>query len=97
LISEGCQQISAMTQQTLNMWKGGKLICVKREQGVSFYDSVELTTSGGIELTTCATNKTYQFNTLPNVSCPITQTSNTTLPSSTIISLSSTQNLYYTT
>ncbi len=54
LISEGCKQISALEQQKLQMWKGGKLICLKRAESLSFYDSLLQKTDSGSLMKKCS-------------------------------------------
>lgn len=77
----------------MNFWKGGKLLCAKRIKSLTFYNSTYPTST-----TTCANNQSYQVQTYINVSCPISNLSNTTLgASSTSFVLDSTtlDSLFY--
>ena len=63
------------------MWKGGKLLCLKRANSLTFYDSTRSKLDDGTAMKKCSNNKTYQVYTLPNMNCPISQTSNNSLAS----------------
>lgn len=84
-----------MPSQVLNMWKGGKLICQKRATALNFYQSITTDLQNGTNMTVCAVNQSYQVNTLPNVSCPITQASNNSLTASQTSLLLDPINLLY--
>ena len=66
----------------MKMWKGGKLLCYKRVDSLNFYNST-LKSTQGVTMKTCAENQTYQASTLPQIACPISVISNTSLSSST--------------
>jgi hypothetical protein len=53
LISEGCKHVDAVGEQKLQMWKGAKLICLKRAESIDFYDSTSTTSSNGTALKKC--------------------------------------------
>ena len=81
----GCQVVSSMENETLNMWKGNSLLCYKRAQSINFYSStITVAPAGGISasMTPCAANNTYQVQTLPGVPCPVTSISSASLGSS---------------
>lgn len=73
-----------MSSETLNMWKGGKLICLKRAVSMNFYTSTVTTAPSGLSTlntSTCAFNTSYQVYTIPGVNCPVTAMSNSSLGS----------------
>lgn len=88
-----------MSAETLNMWKGGKLICLKRAVSMNFYTSTVTTAPSGLStlnMTPCAFNTSYQVYTIPGVNCPVTTISNTSLGSAqTSLLLDSTNNLSF--
>ena len=94
----GCQVVSSMENETLNMWKGNSLLCYKRAQSINFYSStMTVAPAGGISasMTPCAVNNTYQVQTLPGVPCPVTSISNASLGSSQAkLTLDLTNNYY---
>jgi len=98
LISLGCNVVSKLNNQTLNMWKGSSLLCYKRAQSMNFYNSVmTVAPLGGSSpnMTPCALNQSYEVYTLPGVSCPITSASNNSLGTSqTSLSLDAKNNYY---
>jgi hypothetical protein len=64
------------------MWKGSQLICFKRAQSMTFYNSIlSAAPSGGSSsnMTACSSSKPYQVYTYPGVTCPITAVSNGSL------------------
>lgn len=74
LIENGCWRVPAIAKEAMNFWKGGKLLCVKRIKSLTFYNSTYPNS-----MSTCANGQPYQVQTYINVSCPITNISNTTL------------------
>lgn len=43
-----------MGEQSLQMWKGGKLICLKRALSLNFYDSINTVTPDGQAMKNCS-------------------------------------------
>lgn len=87
LIAQGCSTVSAMGSEVMNMWKGSSLLCYKRADSMTFYNSVIKNAPPGgssSNMTSCGDNQTYQVYTLPGVECPITAVSNTTVGTSQV-------------
>jgi hypothetical protein len=58
----GCQVVTAMTAETLNMWKGSSLLCYKRASAMNFYNSIITSAPAGgtsPNMTICSLNQTY--------------------------------------
>jgi hypothetical protein len=87
-----------MTSETLNMWKGTSLLCFKRAESMNFYNSIMTSApAGGTSptMTPCSVNTTYQVQTLPGVTCPLTAVSNASLGSAqTKLTLDTTNNYF---
>lgn len=78
------------------MWKGGKLICYKRAEFLTFYNSILNETTDGTVLKVCGEDTDYEVKTLPEIDCPISSISNTSISNTqTILELNAAESLFY--
>lgn len=83
LIALGCSTIAGLQKQNMKMWKGGKLLCYKRVSSLSFYNSTLDRTPSGTAMKSCATGKNFETRALPQLACPVSVMSNSSIGSST--------------
>lgn len=85
-----------MGAQSLKMWKGGKLLCYKRTESLSFYNSTLEKLDDGTVFNKCGEGTDSEVSMLPGVDCPVTLINNSTLgPSSTELILDDENSLFF--
>lgn len=78
LIDLGCRTLQAIDRMNIKMWKGNKLLCYKRVDSLTFYNSSLDQLEGVGSMKSCGLGQDYLVKTLPELNCPVTQIGNKT-------------------
>lgn len=65
LIDLGCKTLEPMSAMNIKMWKGNKLLCYKRVNSLTFYNSTLDKLEGVGAMKSCGLNQSYLVKTLP--------------------------------